>query len=134
MSICKAWESFPCALLIITISALHTTSCFYISQLFRKIQIDMLTDFYTGSRYESQSVSHVHSFCKLYVNFFTYVCSIFINGNSNKSMLNIGTYSYIFEGFTLKSQYIKQSLISYFYILILYKLTLHLSDSLSLHP
>ena len=106
MSIFKAWESFPCELFIITISALHTTSCFYISWLFRRIQVDMLNNFYTGSKYETQFVSHVHSFCKFYVNFLTYVCSIFINGNSNKSMWNIVTYSYIFEKFTLKSQYI----------------------------
>lgn len=63
----------------------------------------MLTNFYTGSRFDSQFESYVHSFYKLYVNFFTYFCSIFINGNSNKSMWNIGTYSYIFEDFTLKS-------------------------------
>lgn len=54
---------------IITISALHTTSCFYISWLFRKIQVDMLTDFYTGSRYKSQSVSHVHSFISCLLTF-----------------------------------------------------------------
>lgn len=106
MTIFKAWKNFPCELFITTISALHTTSCFYIGWLFRKIQVDMLTNFYAGSRFDSQFVSHVHSFYKLYVNFFTHVCSIFINGNSNKSMWNISTYSYIFEDFTLKSQYI----------------------------
>ena len=70
------------------------------SWLFRKIQVDMLTNFYSGSRYTTQFVSHVHSFCKLYINFFIYEYSIFVNGNSNKSRWNIGTHIYTHEDFT----------------------------------
>lgn len=62
----------------------------------------MLTNFYSGSIYTTQFVSPVHSFCKLYFNFSIYDYSIFVNGNSNKGMWNIGTHIYTHEDFTLK--------------------------------